>query len=218
MGRFPVPFDSYTFQAFAFAIDPATNRSVDIARFTVPSSPDGFTLCSHEMEIKEKLTIDAENGPTTVEIRSRMLTIVIRYSTLALTLTACMFAATWASTLASLYIAYSAMTRGRVTWAAFMLHGAMVLVIPTIRKLYLCPLPFGVFLGAVWHVAWSKNSRLALPYRFWGLLLTACHSLHLLRRTVVHPLGVTEGGRGVVSCYTEGMVQFCPLDTSLTWS
>jgi len=101
----------------------------------------------------KKFTYDADNGPTTVEIRSRMLTIVIRYSTIALTLTACMFAATWASTLASLYIAYSAMKRGRVTWTAFMLHGTMVLVIPTIRKLYLCPLPFGIFLGAAGHVA-----------------------------------------------------------------
>jgi hypothetical protein len=84
-----------------------------------------------------------------VEVKSRMLTVVIRYSTLALALTACMFTANWVLTLASLYIAFSAVTKGRVTWSAFMLHGTMALVIPSIRKLYLCPPPFGVFLGVV---------------------------------------------------------------------
>ena len=149
LGRFPVPFDSYTFQAFAFAINPTSNQSVDIARFLVPSSPNGFAICSNDTEVVRQFIYNTSDGPATVEVKSRLLTAVIRYSTLALALTACMFVANWALTLASLYIAFSAMTKGRVTWSAFTLHGTMALVIPSIRSLYLCPPPFGAYLGVV---------------------------------------------------------------------
>jgi hypothetical protein len=148
-GRFPIPFDSYSFQVFAYAMDPATNQSADVARFSIPFSPDGFTVRSHETEVTKKFTCNTDNGPTTVEVKSRMLTVVIRYSVFTLALTMCMFAANWALTLTSLYITFSAMTKGRVTWSAFTLHGTMALAIPWIRKLYLCPPPFGVFLGLV---------------------------------------------------------------------
>jgi len=57
-----------------------------------------------------------------------------------------MFATNWALSLASLYIVLSAMKKGKTVWPAFLLHGAIVLVIPSIRKLYLCPVPFGMFL------------------------------------------------------------------------
>lgn len=148
-GRYPIPFDSYSFQAFAYAIDPATNGSVGVARFSIPFSPDGFTIRSHETEVTKKFTYNTDNGPTTVEVKSRMLTVVIRYSVFTLALTVSMFVASWALSLASLCITFSAMTKGRVTWSAFTLHGTMALVIPWIRKLYLCPPPFGVFLGLV---------------------------------------------------------------------
>ena len=161
LGRFPVPFDSYTFQAFAFAINPASNQSVDIARFLVPSSPNGFTMRSNNTEVVKWFTYNTHNGSVTVEVSSCLLTAVIRYSTLTVALTACMFVANWVLTLASLYITFSMVTEGRVTWSVFTLHSMMALVIPSIRGLYLCPSPFGAFLGMVQCVAlaclWSHT-------------------------------------------------------------
>ena len=149
LGRFPAPFDSYTFQAFAFAINPTSNQSVNIARFLVPGSPNGFAICSNDTEVVRRFTYNTGDGPATVEVKSRLLTAVIRYSTLALALTVCMVIVNWALTLASLYIAFLAMTKGRVTWSTFTLHGTMAMAIPSIRGLYLCPPPFGTFLGVV---------------------------------------------------------------------
>ena len=151
--HFPVPFDSYNFQAYAFAINPTTNQPVNIVRFSVPDPPSGFIVSSSETGTTKQITYATESGPRTVEIKSRMLTIAVRHSTFALALTTCMSVTNWTLTLTSLYITFSAVKKGRVTWPAFMLHSAMVLVIPSIRKLYLCPPPFGVFLGAVQRVA-----------------------------------------------------------------
>ena len=188
--HFPVPFDSYTFQAFVFAISPVSNRSVDIARFTVPSSPDGFTVYSTDTGVEKQLTYNTGSGPTTVEVKSRLLTVVIRYSTLTLTLTACMFAANWVLTFGSLYVVFSATTEGRVTWSAFVLHGAVALVILSIRKLYLCPPFFGVYIGVIDVLLWSTKAYLPLLETvgfFSQLTIISFSSIALLRSLVVSP-------------------------------
>ena len=150
-GHFPKPLDSYTLQIFAFAINPTNNLSVDIAQFSVPDSPNGFTVSSssHEVDTTNHFTYDAGNGSGIMQVKPRALTITIQYSAFTLALTACMFVANWALTLASLCITFSAIRKGRVTWSAFMLHNTMALVILSIRKLYLYPQPFSVFLGVV---------------------------------------------------------------------
>jgi len=144
--QLPVPFDSYIFHAYAFAINPVTNQSVDIVKFSVPDPPSGFTVSSSEIGVAKPFTYATDDGPGTVEIKPRMLTVAIRYSVFTVALTTCMFVTNWILTLATLYITSSAMARGTVSWLAFMLHNSLVLVIPSIRKLYLCPPPFGMFL------------------------------------------------------------------------
>lgn len=150
-GHFPEPFDSYTLQVFALAINPADNLSVDIAQFSVPDSPNGFIVSSfsHEAELTDRFTYDVGDGAEVMQVKPRALTITIQYSAFTLALTVCMFVANWALTLASLYITLSAIKKGRVTWPAFILHNTMLLVILSIRKLSTWPQPFGVFIGVV---------------------------------------------------------------------
>ena len=150
-GHFPNPLDSYTLQIFAVAINPANNLSVNIAQFSVPDSSNGFTVSSssHEVDVTNQFVHDVGNGSEIMQVKPRTLTITIQYSAFTLALTACMFIANWALTLASLCITFSAIRKGRVTWSAFMLHNTMALVILSIRKLCLYPQPFGVFLGGV---------------------------------------------------------------------
>jgi len=149
LGRFPEQLDSYTLQLFAFAINPASNLSVDIIQFSVPGSPNGFTLSSDATDVMKELEYDTGNDSEITRVRSRALTITLRYSTFTLVLTACMFIANWVLTIASLCITSYAMKTGGVTWSALILHNTMALVIPSIRKLYFFPPPFGVFLGVV---------------------------------------------------------------------
>lgn len=151
LGRFPDPLDSYTIQLFAFATSPADNSPVDIAQFSVPSSANGFTISSyfHSTYVPNRFTYNTGNGSETIQVNSRTLSIVIRYSAFTLVLTGCMFITNWVLTLASLCITFSAVKKGRVTWSAFVLSSTMVLIVRSIRKLYLCPLPFGMFLGVV---------------------------------------------------------------------
>lgn len=163
-GHLPVPFDSYTFQVFAFAISRISNQSVGVAQFAVPSSPDGFTLRSADMEVEKRLTYDTGDGSMTMEVKLRLLTVVIRYSTLTLVLTTCMFVTNWILTLASLHIVISATTGGRVTWSALVLQGALALVIPSIRKLYLCPPPFGVYFSVI-HVLFRPTKTEHSPQK-----------------------------------------------------
>jgi len=189
-GRLPAPFDSYTFQAFVFAINPFSNQSVDITRFTVPGSPDGFTLRSTDMEVEKQFTYDTCNGPVTVKVKSRLLTVVLRYSTLTLVLTTCMFVANWILTFASLHITISATTGGRVTWSAFVLQGAMALVIPSIRKLYPCPPPFGMYLGVIYVLlrpTKTEHFLLETVGFFSQLIILSFCSIALLRSLAAPP-------------------------------
>ena len=151
LGRLPEPLDSHSLQLFAFAINPADNLPVDIARFSVPSSPNGFTVSSrfHSTYVPNQFTYNTGNGSETIQVNSRALSIVIQYSSFTLVFTGCMFITNWVFALASLCITLSAMKKGRVTWPALALNSTMVLVVHSIRKLYLCPLPFGTILGVV---------------------------------------------------------------------
>lgn len=150
-GHFPEPFDSYTLHLSALAINPADNLSVDIAQFSVPGSPNGFTISSssHEADVTNRFMYDAGDGSEIIQVRPRALTITIQYSAFTLALTMCTFVANWALTLGSLHITLSAIKKGQVTWPAFILHNTMLLVILSIRKLSTWPQPFGVFLGVV---------------------------------------------------------------------
>jgi hypothetical protein len=131
----------------AFAIDPTTNVSVRIARFAVRNSLDGFTMTSRGRNVAEAFTYDTGSGTTTVEIEAHALEVEIRRSKLPQALTLCMFATNWVLTIVSTCIAFSAVTKGRVGFAAVILHGSMALAITGIRELYLSPPPFGAFLG-----------------------------------------------------------------------
>jgi len=133
-------------------MDPVNNLTIEIARLSIPYSRGDLAISSHDAEATKQLKYDTDDGPTTVEVKSRVLTLTARYSTFTLALTASMYIANWALTLTSLYVTSSAVKTGRVTWSAFILHNAMALVVPSIRKLYLCPPPFGRFLGTIQHV------------------------------------------------------------------
>jgi len=183
-GHFPVPFDSYTFQVTAFAVNPATNQSVDIARFSFLDSPRG-SLNGAEVTTWTLSTHNIDNGSEAVG-NPRTLSVAIRYSNLTLTLTTGMFATTWVLTFASLYVTYSAVTKGMANWAIATLHSTMVLAITHIRNLYLCPPPFGRTIGAAGTSLRLTVYNLFSP-RHCKFLLTDYCSRHMLRHSTLRP-------------------------------
>lgn len=139
--------DSYAFHTFAFAIDPATNVSLGIAQFAIGNSLSRFTISSRGRNVVRAFAYDTGSGATTVEIEARALEVEISRSKLPQALTMCMSATTWVLTIASSYITFSAVTKGRVGFAAVILHGSVAFAIASIRELYLSSPPFGAFLG-----------------------------------------------------------------------
>ena len=139
--------DPYEFHVFAFAVDPSTNLPIDIAQFTIADSLDGFTITSRGMEITKDFTYDAGSGSTTVEIVARALEVEVGRSKLIKALNMCMFATNWALTIASAYVVFSAVTKGRVDFMIVILYSSMAMAILSIQKFYINPPPFGTLLG-----------------------------------------------------------------------
>jgi len=171
------PLGSYAFHAFAFAIDPSTNSSVDIARFAVADFLDGFTISSLGMNVTKAFTYNAGGGSTTVEILARALEVGISRSKFSQGLTMCMIVTSWFLTIASTYIAFSAVRKGRVNFMTVNLHASIALAISAIQKLYtspppLRPPPFGASLDT-----WGSFSQVAIVvFCFVMLVFTAVKS------------------------------------------
>lgn len=179
--------DSYAFHAFAFAIDPSTNLSIDIARFAVADSFDGFTVSSRGMDFTMDFTYDPGNGSTTVEILAHALEIGISRSGFTRALTMCMFATSWFLTVASTYFAFKAVAKGRADFAIVMLHASTGLAISSIQKLYTSPPPLGASLGTL-RLHPSVSQFTYVPPRCFGILPTGRH-----RGLLFHDVGVHRG-------------------------
>jgi len=196
--------DSYTFRAFGLVVDPATNLSVDIGRFAVANSLDWFTISSRSARAVEGFTYDTASGPTTVEMGSSTLEVEIRRSESAKALNMCIFATNWILTLVTAYIAGKAATNRRVDFATVVFHGSIALVIPSIRKLYIDPPPFGAFPGTL-AVSTLIRCLTGGPPRHCGIFLTNRHRGHLFRGVGVRRIEAVSVDRGVVPRSWEGV-------------
>jgi hypothetical protein len=99
-----VPFDRYGFHAFAFAIDPLTNNSVQIATFGIADTLGDYVIRSYDAADTTKFTYESEDGLVTTEVESRVLRAEIERSTIAKAFAICLFLGNWAATVSSVYI------------------------------------------------------------------------------------------------------------------
>ena len=144
------PFDDYSINAFAFAIDKATNKSVHITRFTTADPLNNFVTFAHDMDTVNAFTYETGNGTVTIQAESRALEVVIHRSILAQAFTMCMLLVNWALTIGSIYITLVMLVqRERMSEAVLALPITVVLTIPAIRGLFIGSPPFGILLGAL---------------------------------------------------------------------
>ena len=141
------PNDWYSFSAFAFAIDKATNTSVPILTFEIGSAGAGdFSTNSDVIPSRNNFTYNAGSGPTTIQVDSHTLDAGIGRSVPARALTYSMFAINWVLAVCSIITTSVTFDKGGEIGVAF-LPITVILTIPTIRNLYVGSPPFGIFLG-----------------------------------------------------------------------
>jgi hypothetical protein len=140
------PAGSYTFRAFVFAIDPATNLSVDIAQFTTAGSLDGLTTPSCAVRIPVH---DTNNGTVPMGIEPLTLEVEYRPYSSSGAFTMCVLVTSWTLTLVSVYVSLVAMTKGRVDFTAIILHAFTALAILGLWEGWLGKQSFGAYLGSL---------------------------------------------------------------------
>ena len=179
-----VPFDTYFLSALVVVVDKATNESVPIIKFSAGEGPDGFVVSSNDSSVKSKYTYDSGTGPTTVEIESRMVNIMVKRSMLSRAFTMCLLLVNSGLAIGSTYVMLLVFF-GR-NWngdkpdsTVLLLPLTIVLTIPTLRGLYPGSPPFGVYIGRS-HALKSNLTTDATPRYIRALLADddGCGVLH----------------------------------------
>ena len=143
-----LPFRRYNFNAFVFAVDPMTNRSVHIAMFGVLDSLCGFVVRSHDTTDTSEFTYDSGDGLMTTEVESRVLRVEVTQSVIAKAFAICLFLVNWTLTVGSVYV--TALVVSRILEASSMVAAlpfSTPLTIPMVRSLYVDSPPLGTSIG-----------------------------------------------------------------------
>lgn len=160
--------DSYTLHLFAFAIDPSTNLSINIHRFEVPNSLDGFTISSSATRVVKEFSYITTNGFTVTGVDSSALTVEIKRSDLSQALNVCILVTSWVLTLGLAYVTVTGARNGRVDFMVLFLYVSVALAIASLRRLLVSqPPPFGEYVdtvGSLSQIAVMTLSSVALAY------------------------------------------------------
>ena len=158
-----VPFEHYGFHASAFAIDPLTNNSVEIAMFGIFDTLSDYIIHSHDAAGTTNFTYESEDGLVTAEVDSRVLRAEIERSAIAKAFVICLFLGNWAVTVGSVYTT-ALVTFGRLEANSVVaaLPFSALLAIPTVRSLYISSPPLGFSVG--------KPYLYDFPHPFRGLI------------------------------------------------
>ena len=143
-----VPFEHYGFHASAFAIDPLTNSSIQIATFGIVDTLGNFVICSYDAADTTKFTYESEGGLATTEVESHVIQAEIERSAIAKAFVICLFLGNWAVTVSSVYtttlVVFGKLEANSMIVA---LPPSALLAIPTIRSLYIGSPPLGSSVG-----------------------------------------------------------------------
>ena len=132
-----VPFERYSFLASAFAIDPITNSSVQIAKFGIIDTLNDIVIRSYDAADTSNFTYESGGGLVTVEVESRALRAEIERSVIAKAFAVCLFTGNWAMTVSSVYTTALVVTdKLEANSVIAALPFSALLAIPTIHSLY----------------------------------------------------------------------------------
>ena len=143
-----VPFEHYSFHASAFAIDPLTNGSIQIAMFGIFDALGDYVIRSYDAADTMRFTYESGDGLVTTEVESRVLRAEIEQSAIAKAFMVCLFIGNWAVTVSSVYTTALVMF-GKLEPTSMIaaLPFNALLAIPTIRSFYIGSPPLGFSIG-----------------------------------------------------------------------
>ena len=143
-----VPFEHYGFHASAFAIDPLTNGSIQIAMFGIADTLGDYVIRSYDTADTTKFTYESGDGVVTTEVETRVLRTEIERSAIAKAFLICLFIGNWAVTVSSVYTT-SLVVSGKLEANSMIaaLPFSALLAIPAIRSLYTSSPPLGFSIG-----------------------------------------------------------------------
>ena len=143
-----VPFEHHSFHASAFAIDPLTNSSIQIAMFGIFDALGDYVIRSYDAAGTTKFTYESGDGLVTTEVESCVMRAKIERSAIAKAILICLFIGNWAVTVSSVYTTALVMF-GKLEANSMIaaLPFSALLAIPTIRSLYISSPPLGFSVG-----------------------------------------------------------------------
>ena len=143
------PFDVYSFDLNLFAIEKATNKSLDIyASLFGGGGVSGFNFLSIEKRIETTRITELEIGRTIVGVKSSWLSTVVKRSWLVKAFTVLLLITNSALSICSAYVTLLAVTRReKMNDAVLFFPVTAILTIPALRYLYPGSPPFGIYLG-----------------------------------------------------------------------
>ena len=143
-----IPFDTYSLNALAFAIEKATNKPVPIIKFAAGDGPGDPLVSSSDTQTKSNYTYDSGTGPTMIEVDSNAISIVAKRLQPARAFTICLLLINSALALGPIYVMLVVVIRGEVVDSGvLLLPVTIILTIPALRSLYVGSPPFGIYIG-----------------------------------------------------------------------
>ena len=143
-----VPFEQYGFRASAFAIDPLTSNSVQIAIFGIVNTLGDFVIRSYDVADTTKFAYESGGGLVPMEVESRMIWVEIERSAIAKAFVVCLSLGNWVVIISSVYT--TALVMFRKLEANSMIAAlpfSALLAIPIIRSIYIGSPPLGSSVG-----------------------------------------------------------------------
>ena len=137
---FLAPYDVYVFDIEAFVIDPTTNESLPILKFSAADPTDNFYA-------DNLIEWDTESAFNDVRVPSKHFQMRVKRSFLAKTFTIILLIVNWLLTVGCLRITLlSVVGHQELGEGTLLLPITVILTIPALRQLYVGSLPFGEYL------------------------------------------------------------------------
>lgn len=169
-----VPFERYGLYASAFAIDPLTNGSVQVAMFGIADTLGDYVIRSNDAAGTTNFTYESGGGLVTTEVESRVLRVEIERSAIAKAFVICLFLGNWAMTVSSVYTTVLVVFRKlEANSMIAALPFSALLAIPTIRSLYTSSPPLGFSVGKLRLYHFSPPVSRSDPF-YQMLLRSSC--------------------------------------------
>ena len=196
-----VPFERYGFHTSAFAIDPITNGSVQIAMLGILHTLGNFFVRSYDAADTSTFTYESGDGLVTVGVESRVLRAEIERSGIAKAFAICLFIGNWVMTVSSVYttalVVFDKLEADSMIAA---LPFSALMAIPTIHSLYVSSPLLDFSVGKPCLISRRKFRDLIRSHRHSCILHADCDRRVMFSGPIEDPHGTPAVTHDKIPC------------------